>query len=338
MEPTAGQRRDVREAAASWAVRLSDPACTDDDRAAFEAWREASPAHEAAFEREAAVWDRFDRLRALRPADPDPDPDLLAPRPAHQPMLRWAAAVVGALAIGSVGVWTVNADPAYATAVGERRLVVLEDGTRVELNTDSRIVVHYRRGVREVKLVKGEALFEVPADPGRPFVVAARDRRVEAKSAAFNVRLQPKAVQVLVAKGDVAIAEAKPFAEPAPEARLNAGVVALYGENGGGVAQPIAPARIDQTLAWRHGQIALNGQTLESAVAEFNRYSTDRQLVVADPTIAGYRLGGYFGVDDMAGFVRALQTTFPVKATQANNTIYLSAAARADGGENNSGG
>jgi len=62
-------------------------------------------------------------------------------------------------------------------------------------------------------------------------------------------------------------------------------------------------------------------------VAEFNRYSAGRQLVVADPAIAGYRLGGYFRVDDMDGFVRALQTTFPVKATAGEETIYLSAAA-----------
>jgi len=336
MEPTAGQRRDVREAAASWAVRLSDPACTDADRAAFEAWRDASPAHDAAFEREAAVWERFDRLRALRPAALEPDADLLAP-PATQPVMRWAATVAGAAVLSGIGFWTINAAPAYATAVGERRLVVLEDGTRVELNTDSRIVVHYRRGEREVKLVKGEALFEVARDPARPFVVAARDRRVEAQGSAFNVRIQPKAVQVIVATGGVEVAENHPFAEPTNEAHLNAGVVGLYGESGG-VAQPIEPARIDQALAWRHGQIALNGQTLEGAVAEFNRYSAGRQLVVADPAIAGYRLGGYFGVDDMDGFVRALQTTFPIKATATNNTIYLSATARADNGQNNFGG
>jgi transmembrane sensor len=335
MDTTAGQRRDVREAAASWAVRLSDPACTDADRAAFEAWRDASPAHEAAFERESAVWDRFDRLRALRPAALDPD--LLAPAPAAQPVMRWAAAVAGAAVLSGIGFWTVNAAPAYATAVGERRLVVLEDGTRVELNTDSRIVVRYRRGEREVKLVKGEALFDVARDPARPFVVAARDRRVEAQGSAFNVRLQPKSVQVIVAKGAVEVAEDHPFSDPTGQAHLNAGVVALYGESGG-VAQPIGAARIDQALAWRHGQIALNGQTLEGAVAEFNRYSAGRQLVVADPNIAGYRLGGYFGVDDMDGFVRALQTTFPIKATAANNTIYLSATGRADNSENNFGG
>jgi len=319
------ERETVREAAASWAVRLSDPHLTDETRAAFEAWRAASPAHEAAFERERAVWDRFDRLRALRPAAPEPDPDLLAPRPVAQPAMRWAAAVVGAVALSGIGLWSVNASPAYATAVGERRLVVLEDGTRVELNTDSKIVVRYRAGKREVKLVRGEALFEVAPDAARPFVVAARDRRVEAGAAAFNVRVQPRAVQVIVARGQVEVADTTPFGAVEDEARLAAGVMGLYGE-AGGVAQPVTGARIDQALAWRHGQIALNGQTLEAAVEEFNRYSKDRQLVVADPAIGGYRLGGYFRVDDMAGFVRALQTTFPVKATAEDKTIYLSAA------------
>ena len=322
MEQVAGQREAVREAAASWAVRLSDPACTDAERAAFEVWRDASPAHEAAFERETATWSRFDRLRALRPADPEPDPNLLAPAAQSQPILRWAAAVAGAAVLAGIGVWTVGGAPAYATAVGERRLVVLEDGTRVELNTDSKIVVRYRRGERQVKLVKGEALFEVAGD-ARPFVVTARDRRVEAEAAAFNVRLQPKAVQVIVAKGDVEIADTAPFGGGDDEAHLAAGVIGVYGE-GGGVAQPVAPVRIDQALAWRQGQIALNGQTLETAVEEFNRYSDERQLVVADPAIAGYRLGGYFAVNDMDGFVRALQTTFPVKATASERTIYLS--------------
>jgi transmembrane sensor len=318
-------RQDVREAAASWAVRLSDPACTDDVRAAFEAWRDASPSHEAAFEREAAVWDRFDRLRALRPADVEPDPDMLAPPARAQPMVRWAAAAAGAAVLSSIGFWSINAAPAYATAIGERRLLVLEDGTRVELNTNSRIVVRYRAGKRQVKLVKGEALFEVAADPDRPFVLTAGDRQVEAQGSAFNVRLDDEAVQVIVAKGTVEVAEREAFGGASDQARLQAGIVGVYGDDGG-LSRSIAPSRIDQALAWRRGQIALNGQTLQNAVAEFNRYSDERKLVVADPSIAGYQLGGYFRVEDMEGFVRALQTTFPVKATSNNETIYLSAA------------
>lgn len=308
------RRQDVRDAAAAWVVRLSDPACSDADRSAFEVWRGESPAHEAAFEREAAAWERLDRLRAFRPADPEPDADLLAGEGASPPVMRWAAAAVGALAIGAAVAWSFNAAPAYATSVGERRVVVLEDGTRVELNTDTRIVVRYRGGERSVKLVRGEALFEVAPDATRPFVVTAKDKRVTAKPGAVNVRVEPDGVEVIVARGSAEVGEAD----------LPAGVIGLYSEEGG-VSRVATPDKIDKALAWRHGQIALDGQTLETAVDEFNRYSK-RRLVIADPSIAGYRLGGYFRVDDMDGFVSALKTTFPVKSTATDRTIYLSAA------------
>ncbi len=321
-------REKVREAAAAWVVRLSDPACARADRAAFERWRGESHEHEAAYEREQAAWERLGRLRALRPADPEPDPDLLAPEAreaapaARAPVRRWAAALVGAVAIGGSILWSFNAAPAYATGVGERRVVVLDDGTRVEMNTNSRIVVRYRRGERVVRLVKGEALFDVAADAARPFVVDARDKRVTAGAASFNVRLDEEAVQVLVAEGAVDVADQDGPQQPA--ARLAAGSAGLYSGEGG-VNRPLAPQAVEKTLAWRHGQIALDGQTLEAAAAEFNRYS-NRRLVIADPSIAGYRLGGYFRVDDMDGFVRAVESAFPVKSEAGERTIYLSAA------------
>ena len=79
MERETGSRREaVRQAAALWVVRLDDASCSAADRAAFEAWRDESHEHEAAFEREAAAWARLERLRAMRPAAERPDRDLLA--------------------------------------------------------------------------------------------------------------------------------------------------------------------------------------------------------------------------------------------------------------------
>ncbi len=335
MAGQAGSTREtVSQAAAAWAVRLSDPRCSDAERDAFARWRAQDHAHEAAFELESATWTRFDRLRALRPAELEPDPDLLAeetpPIPLRQPLLRraaprWAAAATVALTIGLTGVWLTNAGPAYATAVGERRVVVLEDGSRVELNTDTRIQVRYARGKRSVRLVRGEALFEVAPDRARPFEVAARDARVRASGTAFSVRLQPTGLQVMVTKGAVDIEKSPAQSKTPTETHLAAGAMGVYGPSGG-FSRAVSAKEIDQTLAWRHGEIALDGETLEQAAGEFNRYS-HRRLVVADPAIAGLRVGGYFRVDDMDGFVRALKTTFPVKAAQADqDTIYLSGA------------
>jgi len=339
MGQSAGSRRQlVRDEAAAWVVRLAGPASDGADRAAFEAWRDLSSEHEVAYEREAAAWERLDRLQALRPGDAPPDPDLLAPDAGIEvrewrPRSGWtlprkaAAALIGAAALGSVLAFGfgLGADPAYATAIGERRVIVLDDGSRVELNTNSEIRVRYRAGRREVELVRGEALFDIARD-GRPFVVATADARFTAGESELNLRLREDGAAIAVREGAVEAAPAEAGAGRAATITLAAGTGGLIGRDGGR-PQPISRDEMSRTLAWQQGAIALDGQPLSEAVAEFNRYNV-RKIVVADQAIAGYRLGGYFRTSDIPGFVRALRATFPIRAeTGAGGSVRLSRAA-----------
>jgi transmembrane sensor len=328
MERETGSRREtVRQAAALWVVRLDDPSCSDADRAAFQAWRDESHEHEAAFEREAVAWARLDRLRVLRPPGERPDRDLLEPaRRSSLPGLSrspWArgmaAAAVAALVV--TGVMSFGTSTAYATAIGERRVVVLSDNSRIELNTDSKVVVRYRNGVREVRLVRGEAVFEAAKD-ARPFVIKAADAVMQADgSAELAVRLRSDGAVVTVRKGAIDL-DPEP-AEPKDELRLNAGVAAIYG-SAGSRSRAVSESEIDRALAWRQGAIALNGQSLEQAVAEFNRYNR-QQVSITDPSISGLRLAGYFQTTEPKGFVAAVTSAFPVRATEgADGTIRLS--------------
>jgi transmembrane sensor len=308
-------------------VRLDDPSCSDADRAAFQAWRDESHEHEAAFEREAVAWARLDRLRVLRPPGERPDRDLLEPaRRSSLPGLSrspWArgmaAAAVAALVV--TGVMSFGTSTAYATAIGERRVVVLSDNSRIELNTDSKVVVRYRNGVREVRLVRGEAVFEAAKDT-RPFVIKAADAVMQADgSAELAVRLRSDGAVVTVRKGAVDL-DPEPT-ERKDELRLNAGVAAIYG-SAGSRSRSVSESEIDRALAWRQGAIALNGQSLEQAVAEFNRYNR-QQVSIADPSISGLRLAGYFQTTEPKGFVAAVTSAFPVRATEgADGTIRLS--------------
>lgn len=323
----AGSRREaVRAAAAEWAVRLSDPACASDVRAAFEAWRAESFEHEAAFEREHAAWERTERLRAFKPgglaSGAKPDADLLAPEDAprrafdrRSPWTMMAALAAVAGVVGT-GVMTATASTAYATDIGERRVVVLADNSRIELNTDSKVVVRYRGGVREVKLVKGEALFEAAAD-ARPFVVKARDARIATTGGELSVRLGAENAAVTVRRG---AAQVEPDGDgPARETKVAAGTAMVYGP-GGSHAQPLSDAEIDRALAWRQGAIALNGQSLSQAVAEFNRYNR-RKVRIADPSIADLRLAGYFQNTEPMAFVTAVTHTFPVRVSEGEDGV-----------------
>ncbi|WP_395445844.1 FecR family protein [Caulobacter sp. UC70_42] len=313
MERETGSRREaVRQAAALWVVRLDDPSCSAADRAAFEAWRDDSHEHEAAYEREAAAWARLERLRALRPGVERPDRDLLAERRPSVTRTPWARGMAAAAAIALVvaGTMTFDGGVAYATAIGERRVVVLSDNSRIELNTDSKVVVRYRKGVREVKLIRGEAVFEAAKD-ARPFVIKAADAVMQADgSTEMAVRLRSDGAAVTVKRGAVDL-------DPAPterkdDLRLTAGVTAIY-SSAGSRSRAVSDSEIDRALAWRQGAIALNGQSLEQAVAEFNRYNR-QQIRIADPSISGLRLAGYFQTTEPNSFVGAVTSAFPVRA------------------------
>jgi transmembrane sensor len=309
----------VKEEAALWVVRLADPACTAADRERFEAWRGADPRHEAAFERESAAWEGLDRLRALRPALAAPDPDLLAPARGARPAraMRMAAAMGAALVLisgvgGAVGFVSI-ASPAYATGIGERRVVRLDDGGSVELNTDSKIVVH-RFGRRpSVELVRGEALFTV-GKGARPMLIRAKNRRIDAPGGQVVVRLEPDKVDVTVKTGSITVAGASRSTVLASDS------VGVFGPAGGRV-RAVGAEEVDRALAWRQGAIAFQGESLSQAVDEINRYNRTR-ITVADPAIGGLRVAGYFRSDDPRAFVQAVVRAFPVRASAGQDGSY----------------
>jgi len=299
----------MRREAAAWVVRLSDPSASADDRARFEAWRAGSPERELAYERELAGWEALDGLR-------DAGGLQAAPRRRFGFAPRWATAAAAALLMVGVAWWSAHPEPAYATAIGERRLVVLEDGSRVEMNTDSRIVVRYSGERREVRLLRGEALFMVTADP-RPFVVDADIARVVANDSRMNVRRHDAAATVTVTGGNVAVSRSDADSTP-PPAVLQQRQEGWFAADGVARKRPVTDEDLRRLLAWQHGAIVLDGRSLVEIAEEFNRYN-QRKLIVVDPAIAELRLAGYFRSEDLDGFVAAVTDTFPVNARPAQN-------------------
>jgi transmembrane sensor len=317
-------RDQIRQEAAKWVVRLAGP-CSEEDRAAFEAWRAASFAHDAAYEREALAWEILDRLRAFRPDSEAVDADLLAP-PANTRLTddwrapRWAAAavmvvVIAALASISLGSWVT---PAYATGVGERRVITLSDGSRIELNTDSKVVIRYSAKARRVDLVRGEALFEVVAD-ARPFKLTAKNMALQTLHSQMALRLHADTALVTVREGSVSVRSGS----ASEAAHLDPSTEGQFGP-ARAVIRPISSEMVNQRLVWRQGAIAFSGESLSQAAEEFNRYNT-RKIIVTDPSIREFHLAGYFQSNDLISFVGAVTRTFPVKASsRGDGAIMLS--------------
>jgi len=135
--------------AAAWVARLHGEDRTASVEAGFKRWLAASAEHRAAFEMANEIWVGAEQL----------------PKPAAPAFVRWpraALVVTVPRALTAVGVAAIAIslllhfrDPGLATRVGEQRNLSLEDGTRISLNTASRVHVHYDRTARRVELDDG---------------------------------------------------------------------------------------------------------------------------------------------------------------------------------------
>jgi transmembrane sensor len=208
----------IEATAAAWLAQR-DEGLTPEQEAEFAQWRGVDVRHEAAVARLEAAWTALQQLRDFRPeARVHPDRDLLrAPRMRRRlvsfPAIAATTALAAALAVaavwwfGSIRRDAVNREQHYATTVDGYERVSLVDGSIVELNSASEVLMLFSPAERRVRLVRGEAHFTVAKNKARPFLVEAGTVAVRAVGTAFNVRLGGKDVEVLVTEGKVAVAE-----------------------------------------------------------------------------------------------------------------------------------
>ena len=157
-----------------------------------------------------AAWDMAARLRADPPLLESSNP-IEPPEPMDWPSRRGVLGgllAASAVAGGATAYWRYIWDvELYRTQVGERRVIALKDGSHVHLNTGSTIEVALKKDRRLVRLVKGEAMFEVAHDRQRPFLVDAGSAQMRAVGTAFNVRIRENIVELTVTEGSVAVAD-----------------------------------------------------------------------------------------------------------------------------------
>ena len=324
------EKERIREEAATWVVRLADSS-SEEDRIQFEIWRGQSVDHDIAYLMAAQDWQRLDRVKALFTPEIAGDPDALfeddarpAPQVARVRKPKWLAVAASLLLFSAAGIPAVEmltASRAYATDVGQRKKVVLPDGSTVELNTDSKIEVRFSGGVRSVRLVKGEAAFHV-ANDARPFLLKTSVVHLNTQMADMSVRLIGNDTRVTVQTGAAFVSDDQTPAPNRPVSTLGPGSETVAGPDGVHV-ETVASAEMSRLLAWRKGGIALSGQTLGEAADEFNRYN-EKKIEVSDAETRSIRVGGYFLTSDVDRFVSAVTGTFPVKARQdADGNIVL---------------
>jgi transmembrane sensor len=306
-------RRTARAEAAAWIVRLHGPHRTPKLETAFQHWLATSEENARQFERVTEVWDTARNVPQggiTRLAQWKSAPSLLGSR-----FIRAAAAVMVCALFGLVAYsrWAVDV---YRTGIGEERLVRLTDGSRLTLNSDTRIVVNFSRTRRHMTLTKGEAYFEVTHDPARPFVVAVGGHDVTALGTSFLVRYDHDRTAVILVDGKVAISA------PATPVLLAPGERLVLARN---TPPKVDMPHIDVITAWRRGEVILDKTPLDEAVAEMNRYE-DEKLVIDSRQVGQLRISGIYHTGDSAGFAEAIAKLYHLRIERNGhkNEIHFS--------------
>lgn len=312
---------DIERIAADWLARRDSGALSVAEEAAFADWLNASVAHRVSYLRLNATWTRTQRLAALEHRGAFAHP--FAATAAHlKRAIRGAMAVTSlvlACAAGWYG-WQYS-HSIYSTEVGAMQSLPLADGSRVTLNTDSKVRVAMSGRRREIELRQGEAYFEVAHDGARPFLVHTGEVDVEVAGTQFAIHRSGDAVRVLVNEGHVRVHAYAAAGRPRQAMQMMAGDIAVLSARGI-EHRHATPEELDAALSWRNGQLVFHDTPLAEAVAQFNRYRS-KPLVIVDPQLAVMRIGGTFRTSNADGFLQLLQRGFDVEVDTQEEAVLL---------------
>ncbi|HWU04141.1 MAG TPA: FecR domain-containing protein [Novosphingobium sp.] len=312
-------KMDADEAAIEWAILLREEPEDAELKAGFEAWLAASPRHAAAWAATAHAYDRAGDLRPLftaplRAAEARPvlptGPAPYRRRPRSTATHRWRPNRRQALAAGLAACLMLIAAPSlllrveatYRTGTAQVRRTVLADGTIAQLAPDSAIAVTYAANRRQVRLLKGEAWFDVRHDAARPFYVDAGGITTTDIGTAFDVRLERKGVTTEVSSGQVRVAYsgAPPISEP-----LSRGDSLHVGFDGI-MQREQRPA--GQMAAWRSGQIIVRDRPAGEVIAALRPWFAG-VILLRDESFARQRVTGLYNatrpVEALQGLAQA---------------------------------
>ena len=311
--------------ASVWLARLQRDDVTERDGLDFEAWLAAAPAHAIAYQRTLTIWHEYDSCADQVLAELESEARRTAMRWPTATRRGWLMAAGGSAIAAGVGAAVVLpeiiAQPAaqtYATGRGERRRIMLADGSVLDLNAETRLSVRLTRSARQVELAEGQAIFDVTHDANRPFTVAAAGRIVRVVGTQFDVRNRQGELAVTVAGGKVQV-------RPSSAATSGRAFLLTPGQrleiDRAGVEQ-LRAVDPQEALGWRIGRLVYRDEPLANVVADLNRQFMG-EIEISDPELGKMPITGVIVVDDQAAVVSRLSLMLPIRSVPSQRGLLL---------------
>lgn len=339
---------EIENQAANWVAKI-DRGISADEEALLEAWLAKSSLHGASLVKTASMWDLLDVLKPIAKLMPiDVDANSEKPQPTFRRVKSMSIAATIMLCVGLAAYVGMPAlKPAsdvadrggvsdspvkssnlsirsYKTAIGEISTVSLPDGSSLELNTDSEVLVRFTDAQRNIELRQGEVYFDVVTNSARPFVVSVGADKVTAIGTAFSIDAgdviddRRSVSEVIVTEGKVQVTSGN---RQLP-LYLVPGQKAVAKDDAFEVSSEQDP---ESLLAWREGMVVFQGESLTDVIAEVNRY-TPLKFSLLDQELASISVGGFFKTGDLDQLLMVLESNFGVSSEVVGNEVRLSTA------------
>jgi len=333
----------IDKEASEW-VALQDRGLTAREQDAFLQWLSENPRHRESFNRHKSKWDAFDLMAQWNPEHSEKaNPHLLdyLKSPGNSRKIKVAAAVIlVTLGVGLFGLFNPfrNSDEAILERMEltshSYQYHIFEDGSEVDLNAGTEIMVEFTKKIRRIRLEAGEAYFTVAKDPERPFIVEVEGVAVRAVGTEFNVRYAEKeSLEVLVTEGQVNLETdarkvgqknlgestlAYPELKPGERTRLELQHGALDVR-----IEELEADQIHHYLQWKPQKFHFSSTPLAEVVDQFNAHNTV-QIKLASRELVNLPVSGSFRSVNITGFIRLLEMTRDVRVRrQGESEIVL---------------
>lgn len=309
-----------------WLALSLSPAYAAEQERAFQAWLNASPEHQAAWQHTLSFWQRSGNLTPEQTVRIEA---LMEPK-TESAVLQYGVRYVDkkprtfnyfAVAASLLLAFTLFASQSpglfadYRTAVGEQQSIALTDGSTVLLNTDTRLSLDYSADKRSLILHEGQAYFTVKPDRSRPFTVQTSVGRITALGTAFEVKHSDGNLSVTVFHHAVKL----DLANGQTIDRLSEGEQVEYKD---GRSQPITSANLNQAKAWRENRLVFKDRPLQEVVTELDRYRPGK-IILTGQSLAHHRVTGVFDLRDTDAALQVIENTLNIKEFRLTGKLVV---------------
>lgn len=301
MTPAAENSRSrIIDEAADWLARLHGNAMSAADLQALEQWQQQSAEHQY-------VWQQAQQLsRQLANVEPALGMSVLNRSRRGMSRRQLLSSLTLVLAAPAASWWGFQLFQNrhavfYTTATGERRDMVLADGSEMAMNTASRVQVKFDAQQRLLKHLAGEIWLQTAPDAVRPFLVTTEHGQLRALGTRFLVRDEEKSTRLSVFEGAVEVITRRAVSR-----------VIAAGEQVSFTAAAIADSvpLVAAADAWRNGVMYARQMRLADFLAELSRYR--KGILRCDAAVADVPVSGTFQLADTDSILQLLAETLPV--------------------------